>query len=142
MRVRSVLSSNRGMTLIEIIVVIILISLVFGVVAKGVIGKGDEAKARLNTVRMEKVKNAIEQYRFEFNTYPSSLQDLMSPNADVQKSGKFFQALISDEELSDVFGYPFVYKTENNGRSYSLTSLGSDGIPGGEGSKQDVTMRP
>ena len=142
MRKRTVLNSQRGMTLIEIIVVIVLISLVFGIVAKGVFGRGEAAKAQLNTVKMEKLKNAVEQYRFQYNSYPSKLDDLLRPSGDVKKSGKIFTALVQEDELLDVFGYPYVYRSENNNRSYAITSLGSDGIEGGEGAKQDVTMRP
>ena len=142
MRNRRLHENENGMTLIEIIVVIILISLVFGVVARGVIGKGDEAKGRLNVVRMEKVKAAVERYRLEYNSYPEKLQDLLKASSDVKKSGKFFAPLIEEDETKDIFGFPLVYKTENGKRSFSLTSLGSDGVPGGEGAKQDVTVRP
>lgn len=138
----STLSSSRGMTLVEIIVVIVLISLVFGIVARGVIGKGDTAKAKLNVVKMETLKNAIESYRFQYNSYPSSLNDLMSASPDVQKSGQIFTPLAKEEDLKDIWGVPYTYKTENNNRTYSLTSLGSDGVAGGEGAKQDVTLRP
>ncbi|MCB0358730.1 MAG: type II secretion system protein GspG [Bdellovibrionales bacterium] len=128
--------------MIEIIVVIVLISLVFGVVARGVFSKGEEAKAKLNLARMEKVKSALNQYRFEYGTYPASLQDLVRPSGDVQKSGKLFVKLVDEDELRDLFGSDFIYKSENDNRSYTLTTLGADGKTGGEGADQDVTMRP
>ena len=130
------------MTLIEIIVVIVLISLVFGIVAQGVFGKGEAAKAQLNEIKMQTVLNAIEQYRFTFNSYPSKLEDLMAPSADVKKSGKLFVAMVKDEDLKDVWGNPFIFRTENNNRTFTITSLGSDGVEGGDGPKQDVTKRP
>ncbi len=135
-------SCERGMTLIEILVVIVLISLIAVVVGKNVIGQGDAAKAELNVVKMEKLKNLLGQYRLKFNTYPSSLEGLVKPSAEVEKSGKIFVALAGEDDLLDVWGFPFVYKSESNGRSYSITTLGSDGVSGGEGAKQDVTIRP
>ena len=36
----------------------------------------------------------------------------------------------------------FDYKLENGGRSYVLLSYGADGVQGGEGANQDVTVRP
>ena len=91
---------------------------------------------------MEGVKNSLGQYRLEFNKYPDQLQDLIKPSAEVQKSGQLFTPLAEEKDLSDVWGFPYLYKTESEGRSYTLTSLGADGIQGGEGPKQDVHVRP
>lgn len=138
----SALRAESGMTLIEILVVIVLISLIAVVVGRNVISQGDAAKAELNVVKMEKLKNLLGQYRLKYNTYPSKLEDLVKASSDIQKSGKIFVSLADEDDLADVWGFPFVYKSENNGRSYSITSLGSDGVEGGEGAKQDVTLRP
>lgn len=142
MRKNSLLTNDRGMTLVEIIVVIVLISIIGGIVIQGVIGKGDSAKAKLNMVKMEKVKSAIETYRLEFNGYPSKLEDLVNRSAEVEKSGKLFTPLASDTDLNDVWNFPYIYKTENSNRTFTLSSLGSDGVEGGDGAKQDVTIRP
>ncbi|MCB0325674.1 MAG: type II secretion system protein GspG [Bdellovibrionales bacterium] len=133
---------ERGMTLVELLVVIVLISLIAVVVGKNVIGQGDAAKAELNVVKMEKLKNLLGQYRLKFNSYPGALQELIKPSADTQKSGQLFVALAEEGDLNDVWGFPYIYKTENNGRSFTLSSLGADGIEGGDGAKQDVTVRP
>lgn len=128
------------MTLVEVLAVIVLIGLIMAVVAKGVVGKGDAAKAKLNEVKMEKVKQALAQYRLEYNSYPEQLINLAKPSGD--NSGKLFVALAEADDLKDIWGFDYIYKPENEGRSYTLSTLGSDGVPGGEGAKQDVTMRP
>lgn len=133
---------EQGLTLVELLVVIVLISLIAVVVGKSVIGKGEAAKAELNVVRMEKLRNALGQYRLKYNTYPSKLDDLMTASPDIKKSGKLFVPLVDEDEVKDVWGFPYVYRTENDNRSYTLSTMGSDGIAGGEGAKQDVTLRP
>lgn len=135
-------AGQRGMTLVELLVVIVIIGVMMGVLMKGLFSKGEAAKARLNQTSMEKLKGSIENYRLEYNTYPNQLEDLLRPGEQVRNSGKVFVAMVTEEELNDVWGYRFIYRAENNNRSYSLTSLGSDGVPGGEGGKQDVTLRP
>lgn len=130
----------RGMTLVEVLAVIVLIGLIMAVVAKGVVGKGDAAKAKLNEVKMEKVKQALAQYRLEYNTYPEALGNLSKPSGE--QGGKLFVPLAEEDDLKDVWGFNYIYKTENDGRSFTLSTLGSDGVPGGEGAKQDLTMRP
>lgn len=134
--------NERGMTLIEILAVIVLLGLIISVVAKGVIGKSDAAQAQLNVVKMEKLKSSLGQYRLEFGHYPSSLQELRSPASDVKASGKLFIPLAEEEDLRDIWGNDYNYRSENNNRSYSIGSLGADGAPGGEGANQDVTVRP
>jgi general secretion pathway protein G len=137
------IKNSRGMTLVEILAVIVLLTLVMGVVVRGVFGRADAAKATLNQTKMETVvKSAINQYRLQYNSYPDKLEDLRTPSAKMKKAGGVFMPMIDEEGLLDVFGYPFIYKMENNNRSYSLTSLGADGVAGGEGADQDLTITP
>lgn len=139
---KKIIENQKGMTLVEILAVIVIIGLILGVVARGVIGKSDAAKAQLNVVKMEKVKQYLSQYKLQYNTYPSSLQGLIKAESDLSKSGQLFTPLAEESELKDVWGSPYLYKTENNNRSFELTSLGADGIAGGEGTNSDVTVRP
>jgi len=134
--------NESGMTLVEILVVIVVLGLLIGVIAGGVFQRGDDAKAQINVVKMEKLKSSIQTYRLQFNSYPSKIEDLVKASASVKDTGKLFTPLASEEDLKDVWGYPYIYQTQNNGRSFTLTSQGSDGVPGGEGGKQDVTLRP
>ena len=139
---KKIIENQKGMTLVEILAVIVIIGLILGVVARGVIGKSDAAKAQLNVVKMEKVKQYLSQYKLQYNTYPSSLQGLVKAESDLSKSGQLFTPLAEESELKDVWGSPYLYKTENNNRSFELSSLGADGIAGGEGTNSDVTVRP
>lgn len=142
MKLRQFIRNDAGLTLIEIMAVIVLIALIMGVVGRGVIGQRDSATAQLNVVKMEKLKHAIEQYRFQYGRYPGQLDDMLRPSSEMQRSGELFTPLASEEDLKDVWKSPYLYKGENNGRSFSLSSYGSDGIAGGEGAKQDVTLKP
>ncbi|MCC6952605.1 MAG: type II secretion system protein GspG [Deltaproteobacteria bacterium] len=135
-------SAERGLTLVELLAVIILIGLIGTVVMRGVFGSGEAAKARLNGLRMEKLRGALAQYRLEYNSYPERLNDLVKGSPDAAKSGKPFFSLAASEDIRDVWDNEFQYKLENSGRSYTLTTLGSDGTPGGDDAKQDVTMTP
>lgn len=132
--------NESGLTLVELLVVIVLISLIAVVVGKNVIGQGDTAKAELNVVKMEKAKNLLSQYRLKYNKFPGSLDNLIKGGPAVKKSGKPFFALAGEDDLTDVWGFPFSYKVENGGRSFTLKSLGADGIDGGDGAKQDVSV--
>jgi general secretion pathway protein G len=129
------------MTLVELMAVIVILGIIITVVAKNIFGQTDAAKARTNIIRMEKLKSALELYKLEFGRYPARLEDLVRPSADVQRSGKLFMKMAEEEELRDIWNNDFIYRGENDGRAFSLTSLGSDGESGGTDAKQDVTIR-
>lgn len=135
-------NSEKGMTLVELMAVIVILGIILTVVAKNIFGQADAAKAKTNILRMEKIKGALELYRTEFGRYPSQLGDLIRPSADVQQSGKLFMKYAEESELKDVWNNDLLYKSENDGRSFDLMTLGSDGAPGGENASQDVHLKP
>lgn len=134
--------NQAGMTLVEVIAVIFLLSLIMVVVVKNISGKSEAAQAKLNQVRMNTLQSYLTQYKLEFNTFPSQLMDLVRASSDVKNSGNIFTPLAKADEIKDVWGNDFVYTVENNGRSYVIKTLGSDGQAGGEGPKQDFEVRP
>lgn len=135
-------NSEAGMTLVELMAVIVILGLIIAVVARNIFSQADAAKARTNVIRMEKLRGALDLYRMEFGRYPGALGDLIRPNADVAQSGKLFMKYAEEDELKDVWNNDFIYRNEGDGRSFALTTLGSDGAPGGTDAKQDVTIRP
>ncbi len=136
------LQNEKGLTLVELLVVVTLIGLIAVVVASNVFSKGEAAKAELNLTRMNSLKQEISRYRLTYNSYPTAIQDLIRANSQVKATGRPFTAILKEDELKDMWGNPYEYKLENSGRSYVLTSFGSDGIQGGEGANQDVSVRP
>lgn len=137
-----ILKNEKGLTLVELLVVVVLLGLIFTVIGSNVFSKGEAAKAELNRTRMESLKQEISRFRLTFNSYPRSLQDLVRPTSQMQQTGKLFSPILKEDELQDLWGNPYVYRLENDGRSYSITSYGSDGVSGGEGHAFDLTIRP
>ncbi|MFN8389564.1 MAG: type II secretion system protein GspG [Bdellovibrionota bacterium] len=135
-------TSEAGMTLIEVIAVIVLITLIMVTVGKNVFSSSSAAKAKLNVTKLNTIKGYLGQYRLQYNSYPSKLDELIHPSAAVKQSGELFTPLAQENDLKDIYGTPIIYIPENNGRSYVLKSLGEDGLEGGEGANQDVEIRP
>lgn len=131
---------ESGLTLVEVIAVIILIGLVGGVLFKGIFGQTEAAKAQINVTRMEKVKLALKNYKLQFNKYPTSLSGLIKASGDIPQ-GKLFTPFADEDDLLDVWGTPYKYKVQGRGRAFTLTTLGADGAPGGEGGDQDITVK-
>lgn len=118
---------ERGLTLVEIIVVLIILSVLMAFLGGRIFGKLGSAKRDINKLKMQELKSAISEYQLRYNSLPSSLDALVSGSDGIVG----FQKVASPEQLNDAWGRPFVFQLENNGRSYKITSLGADGVEGG-----------
>jgi len=140
MKTIELLKNQRGLTLVELTMVIILIGFISAALATGIFSQGEGAKAQLNVSKMQKLKSSLSSYRLQYNKYPSRLEQLVSGGGD--KKGQLFTPFAGEEDIKDIWGFPFVYKAEGNGRSFSLTTYGADGVAGGDGANADVTVKP
>jgi len=129
--------SERGLTLVEIIVVLIILSSLMAFLAGKLFSTADSAKEKLNRLKMEKLKGMISQYQLQFNQLPNGLDNLTNGPSG---SGDSFVKIADEEDLKDSWGSNFLYALENNGRSYRIKTLGADGVEGGSGVDFDFAM--
>jgi len=121
------LRSQRGMTLLEIMVVIAILGMMATFVSIAVINSAEDAKVDGTKVQMHNVAEALDAYKIKIGNYPSTEEGL---DALVQKG-------IKKKLPMDKWDLPFQY-IRNRSRSYSIKSLGADGNPGGEGADTDL----
>ncbi|MCB0354383.1 MAG: type II secretion system protein GspG [Bdellovibrionales bacterium] len=126
--------SELGLTLVEIMVVLVILGLLGTFLFGQIFGAGEQAKARMNNLKMEQLAGKLDEYRLMYNSLPNSLDDLTGCN---EQTGPGCIPLLDrakgQEMLNDAWGNPFKYTKGGNGRTYAITSLGADGQPGGEG---------
>lgn len=137
-RKKTFLNPESGLTLVEIIVVLLILSILVGMLTKGLFSAGQRAKADMNNLHMQKVKSYINQYQLRYNRVPPSLASLYSCD-DVTGSG-CIPIVDKESDLYDVWGTPLRYRPGGDGRSYSITSLGADQRDGGSGVDGDFTI--
>lgn len=135
---RSFRRTERGFTLVEIMVVVVILALLAGFLTKGIFGAGDKAKMKITEMKISKVMGLISQYQTAYNGIPRSLQDLMSCGS--QEAGNPCVPVTSDpEDLKDGWGTPFVYSFNDASFSFTIRSLGADRRDGGSGVNGDFT---
>ena len=127
-------TSERGFTLIELMVVIIILGILMGWLLGNVMGGGDKAKAQINKIKLKELGSKIEVFQLQYNTLPSSLDDLVRCN---DKTGPDCVPITTEDSLKDAWGSKLSYTLESGGRTYRLKSLGADGREGGEGVNYD-----
>lgn len=130
-------NSQGGLTLVEIIVVLIILSVLFGFLFSGLFGQADTAKARTTGLMMTKLKSSINQFQLQYNQLPASLQALRQCT---EQTGQACIPIINnDDELKDAWGTPFVYANDG-ARGYTIKSLGSDKREGGSEANSDIVV--
>lgn len=131
----------RGMTLIEILVVLVLIGVVLGVVGGNFIGKGEKAKADAAKIEMGQIAQTLDLYKLETGRYPTTaegLQALISaPPGLANWNGPYWKR---SSVPKDPWGNDYRYASPGqNNTPFEIHSYGADGIEGGEGPGKDIT---
>jgi len=130
---------QRGFTLLELLVVMVIIGLLVGYVGPkyfAQIGKSEVKTARLQIDGFEK---SIDQYRIDTGHFPTSEQGLSALFAKPANEPKWDGPYLKKEAPADPWGQPYLYRSPGPRGDYEIISLGKDGQPGGEGEAADIT---
>jgi general secretion pathway protein G len=124
-------AARRGLTLIEIMVVIALLGVLGTVIVVNLMGTLDDGKAEATKVQMANIDSALMQYAImNGSKYPTTSDGL-------EKAKKKFK----DHKIpTDPWGNAYIYRspaTHGSGK-YELVSLGADGKEGGEDANADI----
>lgn len=140
-RTRARRDGDAGVTLIEMMVVLVIIAVVAAMVVPNVIGRPDEARVTVAKTDLRTIAGALEIYRLDNRTYPSTAQGLEAlverpttpPEPVSWASGGYLSAMPQDP-----WGGAYVYRSPGQATAFDLISLGADGQPGGDGVNADI----
>jgi general secretion pathway protein G len=134
---------RSGFTLLELVVVVIVLGLLVGLVAPQILGRVGDAQLTAAKTQMELFGTALDSYRLDNGSYPTSEQGLnalrtrpVSGPPAVNWRGPYLR---KDVPL-DPWGRAFLYRSpgERNPGGYDVSTLGRDGKAGGTGEDADL----
>lgn len=127
---------NKGFTLVELLIVMVILGLLSAIVAPRMFSKVSSAKSGTAKAQMQVIATALDSYRLDLGDYPKSL-DLLVASNDEYWDGPYFPKTIPLDPWNNAYVYS-ANKNENTGEGFTLKSLGRDKKLGGEGEDSDV----
>ena len=132
---------NRGFTLIEIMVVIVILGILAALVVPKVMSRPDEARVVAAKQDIASLMQALKLYRLDNKRYPTTEQGLQAlvskpaqnPQPDNWKTGGYVERLPADP-----WNNAYQYLNPGLHGEIDVYSLGADGAPGGDGFDADV----
>ena len=128
-------AAQAGMSLLEIIIVLVLIGMVLTLVGSRVLGGADKGKFKLAESQIQTLAGKIENYQLDTGALPARLEDLVAAPANATG---WLGPYAKPAELKDPWGRAIEYRVPGEGKPFDLLSLGKDGQPGGSSYDADI----
>jgi general secretion pathway protein G len=141
---RFFMKNQKGFTLIEIMVVVIILGLLAGLVLPKILGREEEARLSSAKLQIKALENALDGYKLDNGLYPTTDQGLdaliKKPEAGrIPMKWRDGGYLKPARIPKDPWGFDYhYYSPGNENREYEIISYGPDGEPGGEGKNADI----
>ncbi len=128
-------AKQAGMSLIEIIIVIVLIGAVLTFVGSRVLGGADRAKANLAKSQVTTMAQKVQAFQMDTGRLPATLDELVTAPGN---AGGWLGPYAKAAELNDPWGHPIVYRAPGESGPFDLVILGKDGQVGGTSVDGDI----
>jgi general secretion pathway protein G len=136
---------NRGFTLLELLVVIVILGILATFVGTRIMGKPEEARQTQARIQIQALENALNMYRLDNGEYPTTEQGMKAlvekpAVGNIPKKWRDGGYLDKPRVPKDPWGNDFVYLSPGlkNTNGFDLYSHGADGQAGGEGKDADI----
>jgi general secretion pathway protein G len=129
---------NAGFTLIEILIVMIILGLLASLVGPKLFKKVGGAKQKTARAQIELLGTALDSYRLDVGSYPTTEQGLEALREKPQGVESWDGPYLPKSVPPDPWGNEYVYKCPGDHGDYDLSSLGLDGKTGGEDEAMDI----
>ena len=130
---------ERGFTLIEVMVVIVILGVLAAIAVPRIMSKPDEARAKAAQTEVAQILQALDLYRLDNYRYPSTEQGLAAlverPGTDPVPTN--WKPYLKQAPV-DPWGRPYQFLNPGVRGEIDVFSLGADGRPGGEGVAADI----
>jgi general secretion pathway protein G len=131
--------SERGITLIEMMVVVVIIALFAALVGPKMLGQADKAKRTAARVQINSFMTALGAYKLDIGNYPPTDLGFAALRVKPENSTQWAGPYLQQDIPLDPWAHPYQYKFPgDHGDDPDIISYGADGQEGGEGNNADI----
>ncbi|MEO8654814.1 MAG: type II secretion system major pseudopilin GspG [Ramlibacter sp.] len=130
---------QRGFTLLELLVVMVIIGLLAGYVGPKYFSQIGKSEVKAARAQLDALGKALDQFRLDTGHYPSTEQGLATLVERPANEAKWAGPYLTKAVPLDPWGHPYVFIAPGEHGDYDLLSYGKDGRPGGEGEAAEIT---
>ncbi len=134
-------TTQQGFTLIEVMIVVVILGILASIVVPKIMGRPDEARATRTQQDIRAIGAALDLYRLDNFSYPSTdqgLEALVTNPANLPQGAHWKQGGYLDQVPNDAWGRPYFYLRPGVHGEYDLYSFGADGVEGGTEANADI----
>lgn len=138
---QSVLRTQKGFTLIEIMVVVVILGILAAVVVPRLLDRPDEARITKAKTDIKGIEQALGMFKLDNGFFPTTEQGLAAL-VEIPTVGRIPTKYPDGGYLKklpvDPWGNPYAFLSPGIHDSFDIISYGGDGEPGGEGTDADI----
>lgn len=136
--------NNKGFTLIELMVVIVILGILAGLIVPRIMSRPEEARQAKAMIQIESLETTLKLYKLDNGSYPSTeqgLQALVEPPevGNLPRNWREGGYLEKGKIPKDPWNNEYIYLCPGTHGDYDIISYGADGEAGGEGKNSDIT---
>ena len=132
-------ATQRGFTLIELMVVLVIIGVLAALIVPNVLDRADDARVTAAKTDIGNLMQALKLYKLDNQRFPSAEQGLQALLAKPTTGAVPANWRPYVEKLpNDPWGRPYVYMTPGVKGEVDVLSFGADGKSGGTGNDADI----
>ena len=128
--------TERGFTLLELLVVLAILGLLVGLVAPAAMRQLGSSKEKIARIEIERLATNLDMYKLDVGDYPTTEQGLQALIAKPSGVNRWSGPYVKGEKMpEDPWGRPYVYHapSQRPKHDYDLYSLGPNGKAAGPG---------
>lgn len=131
---------ERGVTLLEVLVVLAIVAMVATVAAPRVLDSFGRAKTQTATVQMANIKAALQIYYLDNGIFPSETQGLQALIDAPDGTRNWMGPYMDPPALLDPWGRQYLYRFPGQNGEFDVFTFGRDGQPGGYREDRDTYL--
>ena len=129
---------EKGFTLIEMLIVMVILGLLAALVGPRMFGKVGKSRQKAAKAQISLFETALDTYRLDTSKYPTTDQGLEALRVNPGDVGRWDGPYLPKNVPLDPWGQAYQYRSPGEHGDFDIISFGADGAEGGEGEDEDV----